>query len=94
MRDRGHRELQIFGKGVAAGGAGVDTAEGFGVFDQRRRVMRFAAGIQHQRSAAAPMFGDHFTSVAGLLRVKLTHNQLFKRAAAKLASSQIVIQGN
>ena len=52
------------------------------VFDQRRGVMRLAAGVDHQRAAAAPVFAvdERFDAVhvaAGLLRVKVTQRKLF-----------------
>ena len=41
---------------AAGGGEGVDAARDFGVFDERRGVVRFEAGVDHERAAAAPMF--------------------------------------
>ena len=41
---------------AAGGGEGVDAAGDFGVFDERRGVVRFEPGVDHQRAAAAPVF--------------------------------------
>ena len=41
---------------AAGGGEGVDAARDFGVFDERRGVVGFEAGVDHERAAAAPMF--------------------------------------
>ena len=40
---------------AAGGGQGVDAAGDFGVFHQRRGVVRLDAGVDHQRAAAAPV---------------------------------------
>ncbi len=43
-------------KGAAGGGECVDAARGFGVFDEWRGVVWFESRIDHQRTAAAPVF--------------------------------------
>ena len=48
--------LQPFCQRPAARGQGVDALGHLRVFDQRRRVVEFDAGVDHQRTAAAPMF--------------------------------------
>src|SRR4051812_28109367 len=37
-------------------GEGVDATRHFGVLDKRRGVVRFEAGVDHERAAATPMF--------------------------------------
>ena len=59
---------------AAGGGEGVDAARHFGVFDERRGVVRFEAGVDHERAAAAPVFvfgeGVDAVDVGGRVRAR------------------------
>ena len=82
---------------AAGGGQGVDAAGDFGVFDQRRGVVRLEAGVDHQRAAAAPVFvgGEASmpsTSAAGLVRVNVTQRKLRSDSATNWLSSTRTIQ--
>ncbi len=84
------RRLEKLRERSASGRSRVDTAGDFRILDERRRVSRLAAGINQQRSAAAPvlLFRDAPTpsiSAAGLLRVNVTQRKLFNVFVAKRA---------
>ena len=55
-RSLSRKRLDDAVQGAAGSGEGVNASRHFGVYDERRGVVGFEAGVDHERAAAAPMF--------------------------------------